>query len=50
MFIVKVGETHDLEDECYLEFLESGIALLSGFCVWLPGVCWYSVKDKIAAV
>lgn len=42
MFMVKVGEIHDLEDECYLE---SGIALLSGFCV----CCWYSVKDKIAA-
>lgn len=42
MFMLKVGETHDLEDECYLK---SEIALLSGFCV-----CWYSVKDKIAAM
>lgn len=47
MLMLKVGETHDLEDECYLK---SEIALLSVFCVWLPCVCWYSVKDKIAAM
>lgn len=37
-----MGATHDLQDEFYLE---SGVGLLSGFCVY-----WCSVKDRTAAV
>lgn len=47
---VKVGEAHALEDECYLEllgYLESWIALLFGFCVLLPCMYRYPVKDKL---